>query len=471
MKKIFLIFFSLIFFSHLNLPAQSLSDRIEEILKDSLFVSAQIAIDVYDLTNQEYAYRKNEDLLFHPASSMKLFTTAASLLYLGIDEKFKTNFLYTGSIIDSVLNGDLVVEGGFDPMFITSDLDSLIIKLHQKGIKKINGNLLADISNIDSLYFGRGWMWDDNPNSYMPYLSSLNINKNSLKICYQPGGIGDNALIKFEPPSNYFTFENNLITTNEDTSNIKITRDWPGERNHILVQGEISYRRKSDSLQVNIKHPHLYFLQLLSEKLNKNDIPFSGKMDVLFDNTELDTLYQFNRNLIDVINETNKVSDNLNAEMLLRKLSRRFFDSSASAEKGLQLIDSLVIKLGRNPKHFVFADGSGLSHYNLVSASLIVDLLKYIYYEHPMEYRYFFNSLPIAGLDGTLEKRMKFGKAFSSVYAKTGTISGVSTLSGYVKTENENLLAFSILIQNFTGSAKTARNIQDKICNILAGHK
>lgn len=471
MKKILLIFFPLVIFSSFSLHAQNFSNQIEEILEDSLFQSSQIAVDVYDLTKREYVYRKNENLLLHPASNMKLLTTAASLIYLGIEEKFTTNFLHTGSIIDSVLTGDIIIEAGFDPMFKTSDLDSLILKLQEKGIKKINGNLLADISNIDSLYFGRGWMWDDNPNSYMPYLSSLNINKNSIKIYYEPAIIGETAAVKFEPESDYYTFENKLITTSEDTSNIKITRDWLGERNHIFIHGDISYKRKNDSVKVNIKYPHLYFLHLLSEKFSKNGISFSGNLDVLNVAVKHDTLYQLSRNLLEVINETNKESDNLCAEMLLRKLSRKFLNTSASAKNGLQFIDSLVIKLGRKPKQFVFADGSGLSHYNLSSASLITDLLKYLYYDHPLIYGYFFNSLPIAGVDGTLEKRMVNSKAFASVYAKTGTISGVSTLSGFVKNESDRMLAFSIFIQNFADSSKNARVIQDKICNILAGYK
>lgn len=471
MKKILLIFFTLIHFLPFKLEAQNISNQIEEILQDSLFQSSQISVDVYDLTNREYAFRKNENLLLHPASNMKLFTTAASLLYLGIDEKFTTNFLYTGSISDSVLNGDLIVQGRFDPLFIDTDLDSIVVILKEKGIKKINGNLFADILNIDSLYFGRGWMWDDNPNSYMPYLSSLNINNNSLKIYYEPAGIGEIAAVKFEPESSYYTFENNLITTSEDTSNIKITRDWLGERNHVFLEGDISHKKGIDSVKVNIKYPHLYFLHLLSERLIENGISFYGQLNILYKKTEYDTLYHFNRNLFEVIKETNKESDNLCAEMLLRKLSRKYFNSSASAKKGLQLIDSLIIKLGRKPKDFVFADGSGLSHYNLISSSLIVDLLKYIYFEYPSIYGYFFDSLPIAGVDGTLEKRMRNNKAYNSIYAKTGTISGVSTLSGYAKTENENLFAFSILIQNFAGSARIARNIQDKICNILAGYK
>lgn len=467
MKSKFIIVFLLFFFNS-NFFSQSLSEKIENVLKDSLFTVSQISIDVYDLTNGKYVYRKNPDLVLRPASNMKLLTTAASFLYLSPKENFNTAFLYSGEIEDSILNGNIFVKGGFDPLFDVGDFNPVITKIKELGIKQINGNIYADVSNIDSLYFGKGWMWDDNPESFMPYLSSLNINKNSVKIFYQPGRVGEKSLLNFEPVTNYYSFENNLITTDEDTSNIKITRDWLIGTNHIIIEGDISYKHKLDSASVNLTQPPFYFLELFSESLNKNEIELNGIPGLAVVKNIFDTLAIVQRSILEVINETNKESCNLCAEMLLRKLSEKYFHGSASAEKGLRLIDSLVIKLGYNPKTFVFADGSGLSHYNLINASLLVDLLKYFYISEPELYSLLYQSLPVAGIDGTLEKRMRYGKAYNNVRAKTGTISGVSTLSGYLKNSFSNMLAFSIFIQNYSGSAKLARSIQDKICNILA---
>ena len=467
MKSKFIIAFLLFFFNSTFL-SQNLSEKIENVLDDSLFTVSQISIDVYDLTNGKYIYRKNPDLVLRPASNMKLLTTSASLLYLGPKENFNTTFLYSGEVEDSILSGSIFVKGGFDPLFDVSDFDPVITKIKELGIKQINGNIYADVSNIDSLYFGKGWMWDDNPESFMPYLSSLNINRNSVKIYYQPGKVGEKASLNFEPVTNYYSVENNLITTGEDTSNIKITRAWLVGTNHLIIKGDISYKHKSDSASVNLTHPPLYFLELFSESLEKNKIELNGITSFATVQNSYDTLTIIKRNIIDVINETNKESCNLCAEMLLRKLSEKFFRGSASAEKGLKLIDSLVVKLGYNPKTFVFADGSGLSHYNLINTSLLVDLLKYFYKSEPEIYSLLYQSLPVAGIDGTLEKRMRYGKAYNNVRAKTGTISGVSTLSGYLKNSSSDMLAFSIFIQNYSGSAKLARFIQDKICNILA---
>lgn len=465
--KCIIVFFLLFLFSN-SLFSQELSQKIDSILEDSLFTVSQISIDVYDLTDGKYLYRKNPDLLLRPASNMKLLTTSAALLYLGPEEKFTTNFLYSGEIEDSVLNGNVYLVGGFDPMFTVNDFDSVITEFKSAGINRINGNIYANVFNTDSLYFGKGWMWDDNPGSYMPYLSSLNINKNSVKIYYTPGQVGENVSLKFDPVSDYYTFENNLITTNEDTSDIEITRDWLLGTNHITIDGDISYRKQLDSTSVNITSPPSFFLKLFSEKLKENEITLDGVTSFGKCKIDCDTITQVNRDIIEVINETNKESDNLNAEMLLRKLSEKYFNGSVSAEKGLRLIDSLIIKLGYKPKTFVFADGSGLSHYNLISTSLINDLLKYLYEKEPSLYSDLYSSLPIAGIDGTLEKRMRFGNTYNNVHAKTGTISGVSALSGYLKNSKSHMISFSILIQNYSGSAKLARSIQDKICNILA---
>lgn len=451
--------------------SQPLNSRIASVLSDSLLSVSQISLAAYDLTNDEVLFEKNSNLLFRPASNMKLLTTSAALMYLSEDDNFETKFLYTGVIKDSTLKGSLIAKGGFDPMFSKMDLDSVINSLKTRGIKKITGSLIADVSNIDSLYFGKGWMWDDNPYKFMPYLSSLNIDKNSLKIFYAPGEIKNKAQITFDSPIRFFSVINNSITTIEDTSNLKIERDWLNNNNHISISGDISYREKRDSTFVNIVDPPKYFLNLLSEKFELNDIDFNGEIKVTREQSTGDSILTIKRNILDVINETNRDSDNLGAEMLLRKIGAEKFSGTASAEKGLKYIDSLAVLLGYSPETFVFADGSGLSHYNLVSTSLIIDLLKYFYKEQPELYGHLYESLPIAGVDGTLEHRMRFGETFKNVRAKTGTISGVSNLSGYLTSANNHLIAFSIFIQNYSGSAKRARQIQDEICRILSEYK
>lgn len=469
-SKIFKIILFLILLSS-QIHPQCLSDKIDAALEDSLFSVSQISINVYDLTAKESLYQNNEELLLRPASNLKLFTTAAALYYLDNDINFTTPFFIEGEMIDSVLNGNLYVKGGFDPLFTVSDFDSVLKQLKSIGIKNITGNFFYDVSNIDSIYFGKGWMWDDNPFSFMPYLSSLCINKNSVKVYFEPGKIGDLALVEFNPISDYYSVTNNLLTTIEDTSSIKIERDWLGNKNLIILSGDISYSKQLDSTSLNIINPPEFFANLFLNKLAENGIVLEGEILSKPVPSIADTLMIVKRNMMDVINETNIESDNLSAEMLLRKISHERFNGSASAKKGLQYIDSLIVKLGFKPKRFVITDGSGLSHYNLINTELVTELLKFMYYNEPEIYGKIFETLPTAGVDGTLKNRMKFGNAYKNVKSKTGTISGVSTLSGYLTAANNHLIAFSIFIQNYSGSAKRARQIQDNICNILVNYK
>ena len=154
--------------------------------------------------------------------------------------------------------------------------------------------------------------------------------------------------------------------------------------------------------------------------------------------------------------------------MMIYTIALNDSGSPASAENGLAAIKELIDSVKLNPDEYFIADGSGVSHYNLISAELLLDALKYVYYQRKDLFDIFYNSLAIAGVDGTLKKRMKDSPEQGNVHAKTGTIKGVSNLSGYVTAKNGHLIAFSILIQNFVDKYSYARSLQDEICKLLA---
>ena len=167
----------------------------------------------------------------------------------------------------------------------------------------------------------------------------------------------------------------------------------------------------------------------------------------------------------------NKESDNLNAEMLLYAIAYKDSGAPAVAENGIEAVYNLIELLGFNRDDYVVADGSGVSRYNLVSTELILAALKYLYYHRPTDFRKIYNSLPIAGVDGTLEKRFLNTTAENNLRAKTGTISGVSALSGFVHAKTNKLIAFSIIVQNYVEENSTARTYIDKICMLLSEYK
>lgn len=450
----------------LQQQAPTLADRVDSLFYSDFFKASQAGISVYDLTENKPLYKHKEKLLLRPASNQKILTTAAAYLFLGKDYNFKTSVYHTGEIKDSVCQGDVYFIGGFDPDFTAQNLDSVVKEIKRFGINKINGNLYADVSAMDSLFWGEGWMWNDDPEPYEAYLTPLCINKNSIQVISSVKESGKPAEIELLPPTKYLQIQNSTSVIDSGKKTLFVTRDWLNRKNTILANGNLTKTSRPDTTAVNVFNPTNYFLTLARESFERNGISFSGKIDTLTLRGEAIEIFTFKRSIQNVIRRTNKVSDNLSAEMVLRALGLKFGKPS-SADKGIKFVDSLISLAGLNPKNYRIADGSGLSYYNLVSPELLCEVLKFYYYQ-PDLYERLFNSFPVSGIDGTLSNRMKNGSAFKRVHAKTGTISGVSSLSGYIESKNNHLIVFSILIQNFVGPSSQARKIQDKICEIIS---
>jgi D-alanyl-D-alanine carboxypeptidase/D-alanyl-D-alanine-endopeptidase (penicillin-binding protein 4) len=382
-----------------------------------------------------------------------------------------TKFCYSGKIADGILNGDLYVQGGMDPLFTDNDLDSIVYAVKLKGIKKINGNIYCDLSAMDDLYWGNGWMWDDDPSPDAPYLSALNINENCVVAKVTGTKTGSSPVMSLIPSSGFFKMVNNAITSESDSINgLVIYRDWLNRTNSIIAEGNIRPGEEK-IVKTNVSEPHSYFLSLLREKLNAAGISVSPVIGRGFLPAGCEKLLDYKRNIDTVIVKLNKISDNLSGEMLLRALAEKYYGKPASAKNGILLIDSLIVLCGFDPADYRLVDGSGVSHYNLVSAELVTSVLKYMYLNKQELFRKLYYSLPVAGVDGTLYKRMKETKAYNNVHAKTGTLSGVSCLAGYVTAANGSLIAFSIMIQNHVNNNSKAIYFQDQVCNILAGYR
>ena len=179
-------------------------------------------------------------------------------------------------------------------------------------------------------------------------------------------------------------------------------------------------------------NPEKYFLKVFSEVLDSNFISISGDLKIKTTPPDANKICTFRRSYGNIIENLNKTSDNLSAEMTLYALSEKYSGKPATADSGVQLINLMIDTIGLNHKDYRIVDGSGVSHYNVVSAELLVNILKYFYSKNPELYEILYNSFPIAGLDGTLENRMRKSAAANNVHAKTGTLTGVSTLSGYL---------------------------------------
>ncbi|MEJ2104097.1 MAG: D-alanyl-D-alanine carboxypeptidase/D-alanyl-D-alanine-endopeptidase [Ignavibacteriaceae bacterium] len=461
---------------HQESSIRNLKSSIQKITSDPFFEQTVIALDIFDLTDSISLFKQNEKLLLKPASNMKLITSIAGLMKLNASYQFKTDLYHTGIIEGRTLYGDLYVVGGFDPDFTTDDLDSLVRIIQSLGIKEIKGGVFGDVSMKDSLYWGKGWMWDDDPGSSEPYLSALNINRNCIKVFVEGSEIGSPAKVTLIPETDFVGVENNSVTVASNTSeNFRITRDWVNRSNTILIDGEVRKSAYIDSSantkEVNLLNPEKYFMTLFKEHLEKQGIIVDKEIGLQKVKDNSVYLTSIERDIDTVLSDLNKESDNLNAEMLIYAIALKDSGAPAHAYNGLTAIKELIDSLNLNPEDYFIADGSGLSHYNLISAELLLNALKYVYYQRKDLINLFYNSLAIAGVDGKLKKRMKSSVATGNVHAKTGTLKGVSNLSGYVTAKNGHLIAFSIMIQNFVDKYSYARSLQDEICKLLAEYK
>ncbi len=362
----------------------SMTVGIDKLLEDPMFERSQVAVVVYNLDADTVMYNYMGRQLMRPASVMKLFTACTALDNLGGSHLFSTSLYYKGSIIDSVLCGDIYVKGGFDPMFGYDDMYSFVENIKSSGISEIKGNIYADVSFKDTLKWGEGWCWDDKETTLTP-----------------------------------------LLYDGKD-----------------LFMTKFMQRLTSEG----IKHPALFL---------------SGRAE----GDSLVMLDMRSHSIEQMLTHTMKASDNLYAESLFYQLGAKSDAPYASTRLSVDKVNSLIRKMGFNPSEYTVADGSGLSLYNYVTPNLVIGLLKYAW-KNKNIYDNLYPTLPIAGVDGTLRKRMINTPAEYVVHAKTGTLRKVSTLAGYTKADNGTNLAFCIFNQGILNAAEGKR-FQDKVCVLM----
>ena len=250
-------------------------------------------------------------------------------------------------------------------------------------------------------------MWNDDPSTDFPYFTPLTINDNAVKVHVQATDIGNAPKVIVEPATSFFKINNLAKTENTGRTSLEVTRDFVHRKNDIIVKGTINPKDAVYSEEINVVYPEKYFLTLAKEEIEQLGISIIGDVSIspLPEGTK--HLFTFRRKFTDVINNLNKQSDNLSAEMTLRALAFKYYGKPATPENGIRLVDSLISLAGMDPRNYRIVDGSGVSHYNLVSTELLNADLKYIYSSQPELYNTLVQSFPIAGVDGTLKRRMK----------------------------------------------------------------
>ncbi len=354
-------------------PVKPLSARIDALIEHKLPAGSNVAISVYDLTAGKPLYGYQADKLSRPASTMKLLTTITALSRPEADEPFRTEVWYQGTIERDTLQGDMYVIGGYDPEFDEEALDSLVATVARFPFSVIKGKVYGDVSMKDSLYWGSGWLWDDTPYSFQPYLSPLMLNKGVVKVTATPGERGDSARLECTPASSYYTLTNKTQSRTPSAGRFRVSRDWLVNGDNITVTGNVDARRAGT---VNIFSSQDFFMHTFMERLQARGIrcipAVDAEVSYLFGEFRQDSLSvrmaSYETSVQDVVKQIMKESDNLNAEAMLCRLGVQSSGKKrVSAEDGLSAIRMLIKEMGYNPDRYNLADGCGLSNYNYIS--------------------------------------------------------------------------------------------------------
>ncbi len=443
-----------------------LQSRIDSILDDTVFVPSLIGVKIISLDDGKVLYTRNSNKLFHPASNMKLLTTSTAVSTLDKDFRFTTRISSDREAGDGVLSGNLYVKGCGDPLMNTADLDSMAASVKRLGIHAITGDLVGNVTYFDDIPWGAGWMWDDEPEAYAAFITPLMVNENAVHLTVRPGKAnGDSLNFSVEPQTQYVPVVN-LGVTSSDTTLPALSPTRRKNDTTIIIRGRMKPGDPEQQFDLSVWKPEMYFLNLLRTALNRNGVELDG--GIRFD-TAIGKfrIAELSHPVDSVVHRINKTSDNLAAENLLKTLSAEKHGTPGSAAAGLDIVKEYLSRIGIDTTKMNLADGSGESFYDLVSPDIIVQILRSEYGE-PSTFKRFYESLPVGGVDGTLKNRMRNTRAQGNVHAKTGSISGVSTLSGYVRTADGRMLAFSFMANHFPGMITSLRNAQDRVMELLA---
>ncbi len=435
---------------------------LESLLAHDAEGRVQVCALVVDLDSGEVLLSQGAARLCRPASTMKLLTTS-SVCRRALDRPFRTRVVHSGDA-----DGQLALIGDGDPFLTVEDVQHLARTLRAQGVRSVTGPVRV----VDPLCFaprwGQGWMWDDEPSSYQPVISGAAVDRGCVTVVVS--GRGRALAAELQPVAGALE-----LRVEDVGGTLRITRGRYQDAGVVTVVGELPDGAPTER-RVSVPDPARYAGHVLLAALADAGVAVRAPGVEVVGPLEVPAGVEASREraVADVVVETNKVSDNLGAELLLRRLAR--VSELHPVELGVEseAIGKLTVAadleaLGVDPGGFRLADGSGVSHYNLVSADLLVRVLVDMHERGGAQAELFRRSLPIAGRDGTLAKRMKGTAAEGRVFAKTGTISAVSNLAGYVDTRSGRRLAFAVLCQNYVGAAAPWRALQDRFCARLAG--
>ena len=459
---------------------RALAADLDRIFNAPPTANALWGVQIKSLDSGRVLYQRNPSTLMMPASNMKIVTLAAAAETLGWDYRFKTTLETTGTIEDGVLKGPLIVRGTGDPTINSRNgraaalFDEWAAALRAAGITRVHGGVTGDASAFDDRRLGQGWAWDYLEAGYAAPIGALEYNEDIATVTIRPGGKpGEAAALQLAPGTGLGLLYH--VVTGEPGSRTAITLERRTYDNYLDVSGSIASDSAPVTRDVAVITPAKFFAHSLLIALVDRGIAVGGIAADLSEQPP-DVMPMPRRvlheslspPLREIATTMMKVSQNLYAETLLKAIGAAR-GGTGSAAAGRQAAADVFTAWGIAENAYVHADGSGLSRYGYVTPATIVTLLERLHAD-PKHRDAFAATLPIAGKDGTISTRLRATRAEANATAKTGSISNVRALSGYVRTRDGELLAFSILANNFTAPAATINWMTDLAVESLANY-
>lgn len=420
---------------------------------------AHWSVVVASLKSGETLYSLDAGHLMVPASNQKVLTAAAAAERLGWEYRFTTRVLATGPVTDGSLDGNLVIVGNGDPTINPRHpdrwraFDDWAAAIRAKGILRILGDVIGDDNAFAEPGWGLGWSWDDLAFGYGAAVGALQYNENQVEVVVGPSiTAGASAILTTQPFGSGIFVENSVVTSSPG-SETKIDVQRIAGTTFLDVRGQIALDAKPVALLAAVENPTRMYLNAFREALGRHGIEIAGQMvdvdqlpEPLSFDEAVELIIDQSPPLSEVIDVAMKWSRNGYAETLLYALSPP--GEPATSDRGLTVLRETLTALGVPAESYLPRDGSGLSRYDLLSADSLLKVLTSIWM-HPTHAVPFRSTLPQAGVSGTLANRMRGTAAEARVWAKTGSMSNIRTISGYVMTREEEPLVFAFLVNNF----------------------
>jgi serine-type D-Ala-D-Ala carboxypeptidase/endopeptidase (penicillin-binding protein 4) len=455
-------------------PYQQLDAGIRDAMNGPGVSRAIWGIAVQSLSRNQRLFEQNPRTFLVPASVAKLVSLAAAVDAVGWNYSFETTLRATGPVVDGVLQGDLLIVGSGDPAIGGrggGDVTSWIEGLKAEGIRKVDGRIIGDDNAVEEPRPGATWAWDDLGYKDGALFGALNFSENRLTVIVSAGPApGTAASLSVEPHAAYRPLANRAITGAAGSLQLLWPEQRPGEA-FLTIAGSIPAGAPSTRMSVSAGNPTFWFASVFRNRLQREGIDVSGEavdIDDLAmppDRAAARVVYTYTSHpLSEIAQPLLKESINIYGEAVLRLTTGP--TGGRTNDEALEALSKRLPSWGLQPDAVQLVDGSGLSRRDALAADTIVTILQRMYDADGVSP--WMRALPIAGRDGTLANRFKGTAAEDNLRAKTGTMSNIRALAGYVRTREGEPLAFAIIVNNFEGSGRQALAAIDAIALRLA---